>query len=200
MDWSAIGSGLGGMFGGMFGNSGKPYDKAMDEYKKWADKAAGAQQPYAQAGQGAIKDYQEWLQGQKDPSKFINNLQGQYQASPYSQYLQNQSILGAQNAGSASGMTGSTPMMQQMQQNAAGIASGDMNQWLQNVLGINSQYGQGQNNLMTGGQNAANQLSSIYSNMGNNAAQMAYGSQAGKNQDFWNTIGGAAGGIAGMFL
>ena len=188
--------GLGGILGGLFGNSGKPYDKAMEQYQEWANKAAGQQQPYAEAGRGAIGDYQEWLQGQKNPTEFINNLMGNYQESPYAHYMQQQGIRAGQNAASASGLMGSTPFAQQLQQNAQNISGQDMNQWLQNVLGINTQYGQGQQNLMTGGQNAANALTNMYNQMGERMGEAAYGKQAGRNQDFWNVLGG----IGSMFL
>ena len=198
-DPQMFGSGLGGMLGGLFGNSGAPYGAAMDQYQQWADKAQGVQQPYLNAGVGAIGDYQKWLQGQQDPSKFINNLMGGYQESPYAQYMQQQSMRAGQNAASASGMMGSTPMMEQLQQNAGNIASGDMNQWLQNVLGINTQYGQGQQNLMQGGQNAANSLTNMYQQMGQQMGDAAYGQAAGKKNDFWNTVGGV-GNMIGSFL
>jgi len=191
--------GMGGFLGGLFGDSGAPYDKAMDQYQKYGQMGADAQQPYAQAGQGAIGDYQNWLKKQQDPSGFINNMMGQYQESPYAKFMQQQSIRGGQNAASASGLMGSTPFAQQLQQNAGNIASGDMNQWLQNVLGVNTQYGQGQQNLMQGGQNAANSLTNLYSNMGNQMGEAAYGKQAGKDQDFWNMVGGGAQ-MAAMFL
>lgn len=192
-------SGAGGLFGGLFGNSGTPYDKAMDQYKEWGEKARQTQQPFLDAGHGAIGDYQEWLQGQKDPSGFINNLMGQYQESAYSQYLQRQSLRAGQNAASASGLSGSTPLFQQMQQNSGNIASQDMNQWLQNVLGINTQYGQGQNNLMTGGQNAANSLTNMYGDMGKSMAEQAYNKEQSKQNGFWNTIGGGLGLIGSFF-
>jgi len=198
-DSGMFGSGLGGILGGLFGNSRKPYDAAMQQYQQYGQQAQQAQQPYQQAGQGAIGDYQKWLQGQQDPSQFINDQMANYQESPYAQYLQQQAMRAGQNAASADGTMGSTPMMQQMQQNAGNIASQDQNQWLQNVLGINSQYGQGQQNLMTGGQNAANQLSNMNMNMGQRMGEAAYGQQAGKNQDFWNTIGGGLG-ILGSFF
>lgn len=198
-DQEMFGSGLGGILGGLFGNSGKPYDKEMEQYQQWANKAQGTQQPFLDAGTGAIGDYQEWLKGQKDPSGFINNLMGQYSESPYAQYLQKQSLRAGQNAASASGMSGSTPLMQQMQQNAGNIASQDQNQWLQNVLGINTQYGQGQNNLMTGGQNAANKLTDMYNQMGQNMGQASYNKEASKQNNFWNTMGGV-GSLIGSFL
>lgn len=191
--------GAGGLLGGLFGDSGAPYGQAMDQYQQWANKAQKAQNPFYNAGAGAIPAYQNWLQGQSDPSGFINNLMGQYNASPYSQYLQQQAMRGGQNAASASGLMGSTPMIQQMQQNSAGIASGDMNQWLQNVLGINTQYGQGQQNLMQGGQNAANVLTNMYGQMGQQMGEAAYGQEAGGQQDMWNMLGGGLS-LAAMFL
>jgi len=176
--------------------SDKPYQDAMNQYQDWANKSEGAQQPWYNAGKGAIGDYQNWLNSQKNPSEFINNLMGNYQESPYAHYQQQQAMRAGQNAASASGLTGSTPLMQQLQQNAQNISSQDMNQWLQNVLGINTQYGQGQQNLMTGGQNAANALTNMYNTMGQRMGEAAYGKEAGRQQDVWNMIGN----IAGMFL
>ncbi len=198
-DQQMFGSGLGGILGGLFGNSSKPYDAEMDQYQKWMQQAQQAQQPYANAGQGAIGDYQNWLQSQKDPSKFINEQMGNYQESPWANYLQQQSMNAGQNAASASGLMGSTPLMQQLQQNAGNIASQDQNQWLQNVLGINTQYGQGQQNLMTGGQNSANRLTDMYNQMGQDMGQASFNKQASKQNNFWNTMGGV-GSLIGSFL
>jgi hypothetical protein len=191
-DSSMFGSGMAGLLGGMFGNSGAPYGDAMQQYQRFAGKGAGALNPFLQAGTGAIGNYQNWLQGMQDPSHFINNLMGQYQESPWAKYQQQQAMRMANNMGSASGLTGSTPLQLQAQQNASNISSQDMNQWLQNVLGINTQYGQGQQNLMSGGQSAGNALSDLYQNMGANMGQMAYGQGAAQNNDFWNMLGGGA--------
>lgn len=192
--------GLGGLFGGMFGNSDKPYDAAMQQYQQWANKGQQTQQPYLDAGTGAIGDYQKWLQSQQDPSKFINDQMKNYQTSDYAKNLQQQSMNAGQNAASASGLMGSTPLMQQLQNNAGQITSADQNQWLQNVLGINTQYGQGENNLMQSGQNAANSLTNMYNQMGQNMGQVAYGQQAGKNQDRNNMFGGIGSLIGSFFL
>lgn len=193
------GGAIGGLLGGLFGDSGAPYDKAMEQYKQWNQKGENAQNPFYNAGVQGMGNYQDWLQGMKDPAQFMNNLQGQYKASPYSQYLQGQSMRAGQNAASASGLMGSTPLAEQMQQNASNIASGDMNNWLQNVLGINTQYGQGQQNMTQMGQNSANALTNMYSQMGQNMGQAAYGKEAGKQQDLANMLGGGAS-LAMMFL
>jgi hypothetical protein len=192
-------SGLGGLLGGLFGDSGAPYDAAMDQYQQWGNKAQNVQNPFLQAGQGGINNYQNWLQGQQNPSQFINNLMGQYQQSPWAKYQQQQAMRMANNMGSASGLTGSTPLQLQAQQNASNISSQDMNQWLQNVLGINTQYGQGQQNLVQGGQGAANALTNMYGDMGKNMGEAAYGKEAGNQNDMWNLIGGGLQ-LGSMFL
>lgn len=198
-DSGMFGSGLGGFLGGMFGDSGKPYDEAMKQYQEWANKAQGVQQPYLDAGKQGLGNYQEWLNGQKDPSKFINGLMDNYQESPYAHMLQQQAMNAGNNSASASGMMGSSALMQQQMQNAGQIASGDMNSWLQNVLGINTQYGEGQKDLKNGGQQSANALTDMYNNMGKQMGDAAYGKEAGKKNDFWNTIGGGIG-MLGSFL
>jgi len=195
---SMFSSGLGGLLGGLFGDSGKPYDKAMEQYQQWMNQAQGVQQPFLDAGKQGMGNYQDWLKGMKDPSQFINGLMGNYQASPYTQYMQQQAQNAGINAGSASGLTGSSALAQQMQQNAGNIAQQGMDSWLQNVLGINSQYGQGQQNMMGVGQNAANSLTNMYNQMGQNMGQAAYGKEAGKQNDLWNTIGGGLGMLTGL--
>lgn len=194
-----FGGGLGGLLSGLFGDSGDPYKQAMDQYRQWGKKVEGVQNPFLNAGQGAIGDFQGWLKGMSDPSGFINGLMKNYQESPYAHYLQQQGQRAGINAASASGLIGSTPFLQQMQQNAENISSADMNQWLQNVLGINTQYGQGEQNLVNMGQNSANVLSNFYGNAAPFMGEQAYNKAAAGQNDMWNTIGGAAS-LAAMFL
>lgn len=180
---------------GAFGNSGKPYDEAGKTYQDWINKATNLNSPYYNAGTGAIGNYQDWLTGQKDPAKFINSLMGQYNESPYAHNQQNAAMNAGINMGSASGLTGSSALMQQMQQNAGQISSADQNTWLKNVLGINKQYGEGQNNLVNTGKDVTNSLTNLYGNAAGNMGESAYGKSAGKQQDFWDMLSG----LGGMF-
>jgi hypothetical protein len=186
-------AGIGQILSGLFGDSGAPYRDAMKQYEKWGQKGQDVQNPFLNMGKGAIPQYQEWLQSQKDPSGFINNLMNGYQESPWAKYQQDQSARRFGNAGSASGMTGSTPLAQFEQQGMHDISSQDMNQWLSHVLGINTQYGQGLGNEISGGQNAANSLTNLFGNMGNNMAEAAYGKRAGQQQDRNSIWGGLFG-------
>jgi len=187
------GGGIGQILSGLFGNSGAPYKDAMKQFERFGEKGAGVQNPFLNMGTGAIPQFQEWLKGQKDPSGFINKLMGQYQESPWAKYQQDQSARRFGNQGSAEGLTGSTPLAQFEQQGMHDISSQDQNQWLNHVLGINTQYGQGLGTQIAGGQNAANSLTNMYSDMGRNMAEMAYGKKAGQQQDRNSIWGGLFG-------
>ncbi|HMG14627.1 MAG TPA: hypothetical protein VK590_04220 [Saprospiraceae bacterium] len=194
-----FGSGIGGILNGLFGNAGKPYHDAGKELDKYFPQAQQWQQPFYNAGTGAIPGFQNWLNGMQDPSKFINGLMDNYKESPFAHYQQQQGMRAAQNVGSASGMSGSTPLMQQAQQNAQNISGQDMNQWLQNALGVNSQYGAGLNSLMGMGQHSSDSLSQMFSDYMNNKANLAYGEGAAKQGQQGSLFGGL-GGLAGSLL
>lgn len=178
---------------GLFNDSGRPYRAAGKEYERAYGMGRDIQNPFMQYGQNAMPLMNEWLAGQKDPSGFINNLMSKYNESPWAKFQQDQSARRFGNEGSATGMTGSTPLLQFQQQNMHDISQQDMGQWLQNVLGINTQYGQGLNNQIGVGQNAANSLTNMTSQFGNNMAEAAYGREAGRNQDRNSIWGGLFG-------
>lgn len=198
-DFNTFASGAGGMLGGLFGRSQKPYKHAMREYQKWLQQNQALQQPYMDAGREGMENYQGWLQNQEDPSGFINNLMQNYQQSPYIANLQRDAQNAGINAASASGLMGSTPFAQQLQQNATNISQQGMNDWLQKVLSINTQYGQGQQNLLQMGQNATNALSGIYSQAGQDMGQLRYNRSRAGSQDMWNGLSGLAE-IGSMFF
>lgn len=185
-----FGSDISQFLGGLFGNSGRPYEDAMKQYEKYGGKAEGAQNPFLEFGKAGMPMFQNWLKSMRDPSAFINHLMGGYQESPYAKYEQEQGMRTAQNIGSESGLTGSTPLMQFAQQNAQNISSKDMNQWLQNVLGINTLYGSGLGQQIGVGQGAANALTGMYGDMGRQMGEGAYGSERGRNIDRANMWGG----------
>lgn len=183
-------SGLSGFLSGIFGHSGDPYKDASKQYDFYTDKAEKNQNPFIDAGHGAIGDFQDWLKQQKDPSGFINKLMGDYKQSDYAKNLTRQSTNNATNAASAQGLIGSSPLTQQIQQNSSNIASADQNQWLQNVLGINTNYGKGQESLMSGGRESANAMNSFYQQIAQMKGNAAYGQTSGQNKDRMNMISG----------
>lgn len=195
-------SDIGQFLGGIFGNSNAPYEDAMKEYEKYGAKAEGVQNPFLQFGQAGMPMFQKWLSTMSDPTSFINSIMKNYQESPYAKFQQEQGLRAAQNMGSASGLTGSTPLTQFAEEQAQGISSADMQNWLKNVLGINTEYGAGLGQQIGVGQNAANSLTSLYNNMGQEMAEGAYGSAAGKNQDrnnMWGGLFNLAGDVGNLF-
>src|SRR5205809_4636302 len=105
-------NGLGRLFNGLFGNSAAPYEAGGKTLKNYLNQAQNVQNPFMNAGTAAIPQLQQWLQGMQDPSGFINHLMGNYQQSPWAKYQQEQSSRRYGNAGSESGLTGSTPLEQ----------------------------------------------------------------------------------------
>lgn len=183
--------GLWQLIGQFLGHHDDPYKDANEAASPFYDKAQANQNPFIQRGNTAGNSYADWTNSQKDPSSFINNLMGKYQESPWAHNLQQQNIRAGTAAASADGTIGSTPFAQQLQQNSNNISSQDQNQWLGNVLGINTNYGNGLNNQVNQGQNAANTSSQLFQTQGNNAGSAAYGSTAGKNQqndDMWASL------------
>lgn len=183
--------GLNQFLGGMFGNTGKPYEKAMGEWDKYLGQGINTQNPFYGAGVGAIPKYQNWADSMKDPSGFINNLMGQYQESPWAKYQQKQATRAATNFGSGTGLTGSTPLMQQAQENAANISSGDMKDWLSKVLGINTEYGAAEKGLMGQGQESANAITEMLKHFGDLMGEGAWNKERGKqidNSNLWSGL------------
>jgi hypothetical protein len=209
---SGQGGGLSQFFSGLMGQSGAPYEDFMNQFQKYMGQAQQPQNAFLQAGTNAIPQYQNWLTQQSNPSQFINNQMGNYQESPWAKNMQNQAMRTAQNFGSANGLTGSTPLMMQAQQNAGNIASQDQNNWLQNVLGVNTNYGNGLNNMTNTGQHSADQMSQIMQLMAQGMGAGAFGQQMGEQKDRSDMFGGLlnmfqngilgsqnGGGMSGMF-
>jgi hypothetical protein len=185
-----FGGGLGSVLGGLFNNSGRPYQKAGDAFGQGFGQAQQYQQPFYNAGANSIGTYQNWLNQMSNPSGFINNLMGQYQQSPWAKFQTDQGMRAANNAASASGLLGSTPLGQASADYARNISSQDMGNWLQRVLGVNTEYGQGVNNMMTGGQNAANSLSNLQSQLAQLQGGAAFGQAQGEQKDRSGIISG----------
>lgn len=194
MDWTnAFGKGL---IPGLFGGSGDPYKQAGEQYKKYSQQGINTQNPFYQQGVNALPQYSDWVNGQKDPAKFMNDLQGQYKQSNYYDFLNQQGQNGITNQASAQGLIGSTPYQQAGTEFAQQNAQSGMSDWLKNVLGINTQYGQGLGNEIGTGQHAADQISQLLQQLGINMGDAKYGQKAGQQADA-NSIWGS---LASLFM
>lgn len=188
--WQNRLGGLSSFLGGVLNDPRKAYANAERAYDPWSERASNAFNPFVNAGEGAIGPYQNWLSQMSNPVNFLNNLSSQYQESPYAKYLQQQVQRAGTNAASASGLIGSTPFLQQSQENAENISSRDMQNWLSQVLGLNTQYGQGWGNLIGTGLQAAGGQSNVFGQRAADEAALAYGKEAAGQSRNSNIIGG----------
>lgn len=185
-----LGSSLAQLFGGLSGNSGKPYQKAMQQYGQYFNPAIAGFQPYQQAGQAALNPFSQALHQMQDPTAYMKNIMASYQQSPFAKQQQQEAMQAANNFGSASGLLGSSALQNAAQQNAANISNQDMQQYFQNAMGINNSYLGGLQNLISGGQGAAGGQAGLYSNLGQLMGEGAFGKQMGQQQDRSNIFGG----------
>lgn len=156
------------LFGRNAADSAKPYldknEHLYDDYSGYG-KSAGADM----AGRNANMA--------NDPTGYLNHLMESYQPSEGYKMKSHEDLRAAGNSAAAGGMRGS----QQDVENSAKIQDmlmgDDMQQWLKNVMGIESEGSQGQSHMFDTGFNATNQQSN--NNM--NQAGLAFQGQAQNN-------------------
>lgn len=178
---------VGDIFGGLFGDSGAGYNEAAKHMEEYMRKAMENYQPFLGAGQAAIPEYQDWMKQYKDPGKFLEDTFKNYQMSPGARTSLGEAQRAAGNAASASGLSGSTAHMREAGNIANQISTKDMQQYLNNILGIGGQYGHGLNTLMQGGLGAAGGMGNLYQNMGNQISDWR-GSGAASGQNDMNKL------------
>ena len=191
-----VGQGIGQVLNSYFTNPSRPYEKAEGAYDPMFNKSVEAQNPFYNAGKSAIPQFQNWTNSMSNPTDFINHIMSQYQQSPWAKFQTEQGKRGLTNYGSANGLSGSTPLSQFQEQYAHDIGSQDMSQWLEHVLGINTQYGAGLQDQFHTGANAATNLSNIYGQGASDKANLAYNKEAGEQQNTGNMVSG----LLKMFL
>lgn len=192
-------SGLGSLFGGLFSHPEKAYDKAMQQYQQMLQMGGAGFNPFIQAGQGAIDPFKQSLSQMQDPTKYMESIMGKYQQSPFAKQQTEEAMRAAQNQASASGLLGSTPLIQESQKMAADISSKDMQQYLQNAMGIQGGYLSGLQGLMGQGLQGQGGLASLFGQMAPLMGDAAYGKQAAQEQKWPNIFGGLGGILGGLF-
>lgn len=192
-------SGLGGLFGGLFGHPERGYDKAMQQYQKYLQQGSQGFNPFIQAGQGAINPFMQSLNKMQDPTKYMEGIMGSYKQSPFAKQQTEEAMRAAQNQASASGLLGSTPLMQESQKMAADISNKDMQQYFQNAMGVQGGYLQGLQGLMGQGLQGQGAYAQMYGNAAPWMGEQAYNKQRAQDQK-WPNIFGGLGNIFGSFF
>jgi hypothetical protein len=204
--WMMGGAGLASLLGGIFNKSGADnlgsnIRQGMGDITNYANQGLAFLDPYNQAGQAALGQYSQALNGMSNPVDYVNNIMGQYKQSPQSQFNTQEMLRAANNASAASGQLGSPAEQMAISRYQNQIDSTDQQQFLNNALGVNSQYMGGLQGLAGMGYGAAGQMNQNRLGLGDEMAQMyqnlgmanMYG-----NQSMGSGIGGFLGGLASL--
>jgi len=188
-----------GFFDDLF-HPGKGYDKAQEQLNQYYNQGQGALNPYMQQGQQAYGQLSGAMGNLLDPAKLQAEWAKSYSMSPQAQQAQDMAQQQGLDAASSMGLLGSRTGLDAIQAGTSAIGAADRQKYLDDLM---QKYtlgtGIGQNMYNTGA-NAAGQQSQNAMNMGQNSAQMAYGSQNAGNSMFGNLLGGLgtiAGGVLG---
>lgn len=190
---------------GLFSSGKNPADRAMPI----AQQIPGAVQPYyqpyidagRQAGQESGAMYGRMA---NDPMQYLQELMNGYSMSDGYKHKENRLLNTASNAAAAGGFAG-LPYDQEQQmsiQNA--LMDESMQQWLQNVLGIQGTGLAGQQHQADQGYNASTGYGDILGGSLNQQAGIAFQGQQQRNQDrngmrglLAGLLGGAGGFMSG---
>lgn len=193
---------LSNLFGGGGGKS--PMDAANQYLNQIPGVGHQGYDPYINAGQdasGKTKSKYEELMG--DPTAFINKLMEGYKPSEGYQFQKDQLTKELSNTAAAGGVAG-TPMDQMNQaEGIQGLLGKDMQQFLQNVLGVFNTGLEGEEGIAGRGYDASKNLTDLLGGALNQQGGLAFQDQQQKNKnknDLWSMFGKALGAGAGGLL
>jgi hypothetical protein len=146
--------------------------QSQDLIRQFLQQGLGFLDPFQKAGVGALGQFQQELGARQDPTAFLNRIMGQFQESPGAKFQQQQGLEAAKSAAQAAGTLGSGAQQRALTQFGQGVSSQDMQQYLQNVLGIGQQRMGGLQSLIGGGQQAAGQEAGLTEQAGSQLAQL----------------------------
>lgn len=181
-----------------------PADAAMPYLNQIPGMEKSYLEPYINRGNEASNTLMPQFQNMtKDPAAFLESIMKNYTPSKDYQLRRDETLKSAGNTAAAGGMRGSINDINNEARLTDSLLGGDMQQWLQNVLGINKEGTEGLSHAADTGFNASTGLSSDLSNVMGTQAGLAFQGQANQNQSRNDLISGlikALGGVAGFGL
>ncbi len=193
------------LFGG--GNSGgNPMNDANQYLNQIPGVAHQGYDPYVNAGLDASgKTKSQYEDMMNDPTGFINKLMEGYKPSEGYQFQKDQLTKELGNTAAMGGIAG-TPQDQMNQgQGVQKLLSGDMQQFLQNVLGRYDKGLAGEEGIASRGYNASGNLTDTLGNALNQQGGLAFQDTQAKNaqnsanrKGVWDMFGKALGGGIGL--
>lgn len=131
-----------------------------------------------QQGQAAGQTYGQM--GQK-PNEFLNNIFSNYEPSKGYQFQKDQMLQAARNSAASGGFAGTNYDQQGQAQLVQSLLGGDMQQFLQNILGIQGQGLQGQQHQADIGYGASSNLADMLGGTLNAQGGLAFQGQSQQN-------------------
>lgn len=184
------------------GKATDPMGAAMPYLQQIPDMLKKYLEPYIQSGKEAGAGFPElYQQMAMQPGQYLENIMAGYQPSRGYEVSRDEALKAASNTAAAGGMRG-TPLDQQQQADMVSkLQSQDMQQYLQNILGITGMGTSGATNLYETGFEAARGLSGDLSNLLGTEAGLGFQAEREKQQrrqDLINSLLGMAGKGAGF--
>jgi hypothetical protein len=185
--------------GDFFKGGKNPADAAMPYLNQIPGMAKGYYEPYINKGNEAYNIFNpELSQMTSDPAAFLEKIMKSYEPSRGYQLQRDEALRAAGNSAAAGGMRGSSNDISNEARIADTLQGQDMQQWLQNVLGIQTQGTQGLTHQFDTGYNASNALSGDLSNVLGTQASLAFQGQANQNQSKSDLLSGLVKALAGI--
>lgn len=181
-----------------------PADAAMPYLNQIPGMEHGAYDPYIQRGNEASNTLTpQFNQMSSDPSAFLESLMKNYQPSRGYQLQNDEMRRSAGNTAAAGGMRGSLNDISNEARISDTLMGNDMQQWLKNVLGIETAGQGGLQHTSDQGFNATQGLTGDLSNVLGTQAGLAFQGQANQNQSRGDMLSGimkALGAVGGLDL
>lgn len=155
--------------------------------------------PYINQGQEAYGNISAPLgQMASDPAAFLENLMKMYQPSTQFNLLKDAGLKAGGAAAAAGGTRGGIDDISNQAHIVDSLMGNDMQQWLQNVLGIQGTGLAGEQGIYGQGYNASNALGGDLANVLGSQASLAFQGQAQKNANRNSLFSGLTGGIGAI--
>ncbi len=183
-----------GVAGSLFGRRKKynPGAAGMEQLNRIPEYGYNAYNPFIQQGQEANQGLpQQYQQQAFDPAGYLHGMESQYQESPFMQYRKKQLMKSAGNTAAAGGFYGTENDVNNRSEMINALMGEDMQQYLQNVGGIQGRGLEGLESRVGRGFDASSNLADYLGGVG--GARAAYsGMSAGHRGESlgntWNSL------------
>jgi hypothetical protein len=180
-----------------FSGGKNPADAAMPYLNQIPGMEHQAYDPYISHGNEAYNTLNpQFTQMGKDPAAFLENIMKGYTPSKSYQLREEEASRAAGNTAAAGGMRGSLNDIKNQARISDSLLGEDMQQWLNNVLGIQKEGMGGLSHIFDTGFSATQGLTGDLSNVLGTQAGLAFQGQANQNQsraDLLKALLGAGG-------